>query len=70
MEKKIKNYLEENGISQSFISRVTGISQTKLNLSLNGHRRMTFEEYELICGALKVNPAKFLTARLPNKTKN
>ena len=65
METKIKKYLEEHGISQSFVSKMTGIPLPKLNLSLNGHRKLTFSEYELICGALKVNTDKFLTPRLP-----
>lgn len=66
IEEKIKEHLENNGISQSFISKKTGIELPKLNLSLNGHRRMTFQEYELICGALNVNTDKFLTPRLPD----
>lgn len=65
MEERIKEYLEENGITQTFISKKTGIELPKLNLSLNGNRRMTFPEYELICGALKVDTNKFLHPRLP-----
>lgn len=60
---KIKQYLLDNGISQAFISRKTGINAVKLNLSLNGERRLTFDEYEKICGALKVNTDKFLKPR-------
>lgn len=67
MEEKIKMYLEDNGISQTFVSKKTGIDLPKLNLSLNGYRRMTFPEYELICGALKVNTDKFLRPRVPEK---
>lgn len=65
MEEKIKAYLEENGISQTFVSKKTGIELPKLNLSLNGNRRMTFSEYELVCGALNVNTDKFLQPRMP-----
>lgn len=64
---KIKEYLEENGISQAFINRVTKIDTVKLNLSLNGKRKLTFEEYSLICGALKVNTDFFLKPRMPNE---
>lgn len=66
---KIKEYLEENGISQAFINRVTKIDTVKLNLSLNGKRKLTFEEYSLICGALKVNTDFFLKPRMPSETK-
>ena len=50
---KLKQYLEDNGITQSHISRKTGINPVKLNLALNGNRKFTFSEYELVCGALK-----------------
>ena len=49
---KIKTYLEDNGITQTFVASKTGIPFQKLNLSLNGNRRLDFNEYELICGAL------------------
>lgn len=62
---KIKNYLRNNGISQTFVSEKTGIPLAKLNLSLNGNRRLDFTEYELICGALSVGADKFLEPRLP-----
>mgnify|MGYP001653166991 CR=1 FL=1 len=64
---KIKRYLDENGITQAFISRKTGISNSKLNLALNGNRKLTFEEYELICGALGVQAGFFLKARTPEE---
>ena len=60
---KIKKFLEDNGISQIFLSRKTGIPPVKLNLALNGNRRLTFEEYCLICGALDVNTDKFIQPR-------
>lgn len=63
----IKHYLEENGISQTHLSKKTGIELPKLNLSLNGKRNLTFPEYELICGALKVNTDFFLKPRMPDE---
>ena len=62
---KIKKYMDDNGVSQAFLSRKTGINTVKLNLALNGKRRLTFPEYELICGALNVEADMFLEARLP-----
>lgn len=38
--KKIKSYLENNGITQTFVANKTGIPVQKLNLSLNGNRRL------------------------------
>ena len=67
---KIKKYLEENGISQTFLSRKTGIELPKLNLALNGNRRFTFAEYECVCWALGVNTDKLLQPRRPKKSKD
>lgn len=64
---EIKKYLEENGITQAFISRKTGIEPSKLSLSLNGERKLTFDEYSIICGVLGVNTDKFLKPRLPDE---
>lgn len=64
---KIKKYLEENGVSQTFISKKTGIELPKLNLALNGNRKFTFSEYEMVCWALGVNTDKFLRPRKPEK---
>lgn len=64
---KIKNYLNDYGITQKFISGKTGIAMPKLNLALNEKRRFTFEEYELICGALRVGTDKFLEPKQPKR---
>lgn len=56
----IQKYLNEKRISQTLLSKKTGIELQKLNLALNGKRRFTFEEYELICGALDVEADEFL----------
>ena len=64
---KIKKYLDDNGITQTHISSKTEIPLSKLNLSLNGNRRMTFTECELICGALGVNTDRFLQPKLPQQ---
>ena len=40
----LKEYFKENNISQYKIERRTGISQCKINLSLNGKRKLTAEE--------------------------
>ena len=64
--KRIKEYLEANGISQAFVSRRTGIDTTKLNLALNGARKLTLDEYSLICGVLGVSTDTFLQPRMPD----
>jgi transcriptional regulator with XRE-family HTH domain len=56
----IKEYLQNHGISQAFVSRETGISIPKLNQSLNGIRRITLDEYSAICLAIGVNTDFFV----------
>lgn len=65
VEKKIKNYLIDKGISQAHVSREAKINPVKLNLALNGNRRLTLNEYAVICGVLGVNTDFFLKPRLP-----
>ncbi len=64
---KIKMYLEKNGVTQAFLSREAKIDKVKLNLALNGNRRLTFEEYEKICGVLGLNTDFFLKPRIPGE---
>ena len=68
VESKIKQYLEENHIQQKVLSEVTGIPIPRLNLTLNGRRNLKFDEYELICGALRVDVNTFLEARIPEQS--
>ena len=52
--KKIKDYLNNKGISQTFVSNKTGIPISTLNAALNGNRKILAEEYFLICKALEI----------------
>lgn len=40
----LKEYFKKNNISQYEIERRTGMDRTKINLSLNGKRKITAEE--------------------------
>lgn len=40
----LKQYFKENKITQQEIENKTGISQSKINLSLNGKRKLTAKE--------------------------
>lgn len=40
----LKNYFKEKNISHYDIAKKIGISQSKVNLSLNGKRKITAEE--------------------------
>lgn len=62
---KIKGYLESKGVSQAFLSTKSGIPPAKLNLSLNGKRRLSLPEYESICWALGVGVDAFMEPKPP-----
>ena len=62
---KIRNFIDERHIKQTWLSEKTGIPTDKLSLSLKGRRRLTFEEYESICWALGVGVDKFLSPTPP-----
>ncbi len=52
MQTKIKLYLEQHGIKQSFLQKKLGISVSSCNALLNGKRGISAEEYFRICDAL------------------
>lgn len=64
----LKNYFRENKISHYEIERKTGISQSKVNLSLNGKRKLTAEELVKIASIYNIdlNQLKKIL-RAPNK---
>ena len=62
---KIKEYMEKRNISQIELCRKTNISPSKMNLSLNAKRRLTFQEYQTICWALDVGVDTFLEPKAP-----
>lgn len=57
---RIKLYLAESGISQTHVSNKSGIPIKKLNLALNGKRKINLDEYSAICDALNVPTGMFL----------
>lgn len=56
---KVKKYLDENGIKYSYLSEKTGIPMNILSPTLNGKRRMSAEEYFMICEALGLSADTF-----------
>ena len=55
----IKKYMDENGIKQCFVSRMTGIPANVLNMILNDNRKIEANEYMKICDALRVPLEQF-----------
>lgn len=65
---RIREYLVQHDISQVYLSEKTHISTTKLNLSLSNKRRLTFDEYQIICWALGVGVDTFMEPRPPENS--
>lgn len=51
---RVKKYLDDNGIKYSFLSEKIGMPMNMLSPLLNGKRKMSVEEYFMICEALGV----------------
>lgn len=51
---RIKQYLESKGITQAFVAEKSGIAANILNPALKAKRRLTAEEYFIICEVLEV----------------
>ena len=50
--KKIADYLKENGITQKFLSDKTGIEVEKVSNIVNGKRKITGDELIAVCNVL------------------
>ena len=53
--KAIATYVKDHGIKQAYISNKTGLSKHAVSCALNGKRKLSVEEYEVICRALNVS---------------
>ena len=62
---KIKEYLIQKGISQTWLAAKTHINLNMLNAALNGARKLPIDEYQVIIGALELEPGEFLEAKAP-----
>jgi Predicted transcription regulator containing HTH domain len=58
--KVIGKHMNDNGIKQSFVAQETGLTQDRVSSVLNGKRKLSADEFVLICRkAFKVNPSIF-----------
>lgn len=61
LNQRIKKFMEERGIKQSFLKKQLGMKASTVNALLNGNRGISAEEYFKICDALKVPLEYFRT---------
>lgn len=57
---RIKKYLADNGIKQTFVAEKAGIKVNSFNSIMNGNVRLSVENMEKICKALNVPVDFFL----------
>ena len=60
VNEKIKQYLEDHGISQAFLVNATGINKFTMSYIVNGKRNITADELGKIAKALNVSADIFL----------
>lgn len=59
-QKRIAQYISDNGIKQSFIVEKTGLDKNVISGILTSKRKMSADEYSLICKALNKQPNDFM----------
>jgi transcriptional regulator with XRE-family HTH domain len=57
---KIKCYLKDHGISQTWLANETGLGIKKVNDIVNGNVRLVANDLALICKALNISADYFL----------
>ena len=60
VQEKVKQYIQNNGIKQSFLVEKTGLSKDIVSAIINKKRKMSADEYELFCKALNKTPNDFM----------
>ena len=58
--KRIKQFLTDNGIKQTFLAQETGLSDSVISAICKGEREIKVIEYFKICNALNVSMDLFL----------
>lgn len=61
MGEKIKKYLDEHGITQTFVAKSTGLTDQVISDICNKGRKIECVEYYKICQALNVPLEYFFT---------
>lgn len=60
VQERVAEYIQNNGIMQKFIVEKTGLSAAKVSNILNLNQKMTADDLELFCKALKKEPGDFI----------
>lgn len=58
--RKLKDILDEKGISQAELSRMTGIEPSNISYIVNNDRNVREKTLARICEALKIDPREIM----------
>ena len=58
-EKKIQEYISKNGISQTFVAELLGLSPANLSATFKGRRRLKADELIIFCEHYKLDISFF-----------
>ena len=58
--KRVRDYIEENGIQQSVVAQKAGIPNVTFNAIMDGKQTMYADDLKAICVALNVKPETFV----------
>lgn len=59
VHQKVREWISAAGISQKSIAIDMGISESRLSYMLSGRRRMTADDFILICKVAHISPKQF-----------
>ena len=62
MYERIRSFIESGNISRKLVAQNSGITESQLSLMLNGKRRISVDDFEKLCRAMSVDPARFYAA--------
>lgn len=60
VQERVAEYVQNNGIMQKFIAERTGMTTVKVSNILNLNQKMTADDLELFCKALRKEPGDFI----------
>ena len=60
VQERITSYIRDFGIKQSVICEKTGIRSDTMSAMMTGKRKMSANEFELICRAIEKSPDDFM----------
>lgn len=55
IEKRIQEYINMNGISQTFVAKLMGLSPANLSATFAGRRKLKADEFLIFCGHYGLN---------------